>query len=159
MSDSKSTTYQTAGSVAKASTSQGQIRMRDPCAGFAMITGRPSESTLGASPSGGPLLDVLYITKGVFCEDFRLDPALAGTNTEANQQATAQLAEGASNQAVGPDPPGNALLHLDRVNSALIGPAACPVLHQIVLVARQADTEKMTRGQPRRPGQADLEVD
>src|SRR5271157_724075 len=157
MSDSKSTTYQTAGSVARASTSQ--IRMRDPCASFAMIPGRPSESTLGASPSGGPLLDVLYITKGVFCEDFRLDPALAGTNTEANQQATAELAEGASNQAVGPDPPGNALPHLDRVDPALIRPAACPVLHQVVLVAPGEDPEERSRGQPPRPGQADLEVD
>src|SRR5208282_931943 len=104
-------------------------------------------------------LDVLYITKGVFCEDFRLDPALAGTNTEANQQATAQLAEGASNQAVGPDPPGNALLHLDRVNPALVRPATCPVLHQMVLVAPREDPEERSRGQPPRPGQTDLEVD
>src|SRR5208283_618799 len=124
-----------------------------------MITGRPSDSTFAASPSGGLLLAVLYITQGVFCEDFRLDPALAGTNAEANQQATAQLAEGASNKAVGPDPPGNALLHLDRINSALIGPAACPVLHQMVLVAPREDPEERSRGQPRRPGETDLEVD
>ena len=41
-----------------------------------------------------------YITKRVFCEDFRLDAALAGTNAEPNQQAAAKFAKWASHQAV-----------------------------------------------------------
>ena len=54
------------GSVARASTSQGQIRMRDPCAGFDMIPRAPHRisSLAGLPRSGGPVLGCALYHEG-----------------------------------------------------------------------------------------------
>src|SRR4051812_35779925 len=109
MSDSKSRTYQMAGTVATARTSHGHARRRGPsavCSVMRRIPFRSGSRGTRRARSGGPILDVRYITECVFCEDLRLDATPARADADPHQDAPAELADWLCDAPVDPDPPG-----------------------------------------------------